>query len=65
MDMYEFLRDLADSWVLLFLFSFFVVSVLWAFRPGSTKIYEDTTQIPFRNEDRPAAESATASEEAN
>jgi len=28
--------------------------VAWAFRPGSTKIYEDTASIPFRHVDAPA-----------
>ncbi len=64
MEIYEFLRDLADSWVLVLLFSFFVASILWAFRPGSTKVYDDTMQIPFRNEDKPASEAAAGTEEA-
>jgi cytochrome c oxidase cbb3-type subunit 4 len=38
--------------------------IVWAFRPGSTKAYEDTQQIPFRNEDKPASEAAAGTEEA-
>jgi cytochrome c oxidase cbb3-type subunit IV len=55
MDTYSLLREFADSWMLLFLFSVFVVVVIWAFRPGSTKIYKDVADIPFRHSDKPAA----------
>ena len=54
MELYTLLRQFADSWMLLFLFSVFVVVVIWAFRPGSSKTYEDTANIPFRHEDKPA-----------
>jgi cytochrome c oxidase cbb3-type subunit IV len=54
MDIYTLLRDFADSWMLLFLFSFFVLIVFWAFRPGSTKTYRDVADIPFRHVDAPA-----------
>jgi len=54
MDQYTFLRQLADSWMLLALFAFFVGVVLWVFRPGSTKQYQDTANIPFRHDDKPA-----------
>ena len=35
MENYSFLRELADSWGLLVLFTFFVGMVLWVLRPGS------------------------------
>lgn len=54
MEIYTLLRQIADSWMLLFLFVFFIGVVLWVFRPGSTKTYEDTSNIPFRNETKPA-----------
>lgn len=54
MEEYTFLRQFADSWMLLLLFAFFIGVVVWAFRPGSTKIYKDTANIPFRHEDKPA-----------
>ena len=50
MDTYSFLRELADSWGLLFLVVFFLGSVLWAFRPGSRKGHADTANVVFRNE---------------
>lgn len=56
MDTYSILREFADSWMLLVLFLFFVGVVVWAFRPGSTKTYESTADIPFRHEDKPATD---------
>ncbi|KPP85901.1 MAG: cytochrome c oxidase cbb3-type subunit IV [Rhodobacteraceae bacterium HLUCCO07] len=57
METYTFLRQFADSWMLLALFTFFVGMVLWVlFRPGSTETYEDVANIPFRHEDKPAPE---------
>ena len=55
MDTYSLLREIADSWVLLILFLFFIGVVIWAFRPGSRRVHEETSSIPFRHEDRPAA----------
>ncbi len=63
-DTYTLLREIADSWVMLAMLLFFLLVIVWAFRPGSTKAYEDTQQIPFRNEDKPASEAAAGTEEA-
>ncbi|MEX0969950.1 MAG: cbb3-type cytochrome c oxidase subunit 3 [Paracoccaceae bacterium] len=49
--MYNFLREMADSWGLVFLFVVFVGAVLFAFRPGSRKIHEDSANIPLRNDE--------------
>ncbi|MFV2053949.1 cbb3-type cytochrome c oxidase subunit 3 [Aliiroseovarius sp. YM-037] len=57
MDLYTLLREFADSWMLLFLFCFFIGCVIWAFRPGSRKTHQDTANIPFRHEDKPASDS--------
>lgn len=54
METYSFLREFADSWMLLMLFSVFVAVVIWVFRPGSTATYRDTANIPFRHDDAPA-----------
>jgi len=51
---YHILREIADSWVLLALFAFFVGVIFWVFRPGSRKVYKDVANIPFRHEDKPA-----------
>jgi len=53
MDTYSLLREFADSWFLLAMFLFFVGCIAWAFRPGSRRIHEETSQIPFRNDDGP------------
>jgi cytochrome c oxidase cbb3-type subunit 4 len=54
MDLYSALREFADSWALVALMLFFLGVIAWAFRPGSRAMHEDISQIPFRNEDRPA-----------
>ncbi|MGB0439783.1 MAG: cbb3-type cytochrome c oxidase subunit 3 [Paracoccaceae bacterium] len=54
METYSILREFADSWMLLALFSFFVGVIIWVFRPGATRTYTDTANIPFRHEDKPA-----------
>ena len=56
MEKYTFLRQFADSWMLLVLFAFFVGMVIWVFRPGSTKAHRDTADIPFRHDDKPATD---------
>jgi cytochrome c oxidase cbb3-type subunit IV len=56
MHTYDFLRHIADSWVLILLVSFFLGTVLWAFRPGSRDIHQDSAAIPFRNETAPMGE---------
>ncbi len=56
MDTYSLLREIADSWVLLAMFVFFLGVVAWAFRPGSRKVHDDTANIPFRHDDKPAGD---------
>lgn len=56
-DTYSFLRELADSWVLLMMVLFYVGAILWAFRPGSRSTHEEISRIPLRND--------TLNEEAN
>jgi len=50
MDTYSVLRQIADSWVLLGMFGFFIGAIIWAFRPGSSAVYDDVGQIPLRND---------------
>ncbi|WP_306151870.1 cbb3-type cytochrome c oxidase subunit 3 [Roseovarius sp. MMSF_3281] len=64
METYSLLREFADSWMLLFLFAFFVGVVIWVFRPGATKTYEDPSGIPFRHEDKPATRGEADAKEA-
>ncbi len=54
MELYSLLREFADSWMLLMLFLVFLGVVLWAFRPGSGGTHREASEIPFRNDTRPA-----------
>lgn len=54
MEQYSFLREFADSWMLLLLFLVFIGVIAWAFRPGSRETHRDIADIPFRHEDQPA-----------
>ena len=58
---YEAVREFAGSWMLLFMFCFFIGTILWVFRPGSTKQYRDTANVIFRNETAPEADDADMS----
>lgn len=49
-DTYSFLRELADSWVLLAMVLFYLGAIVWVFRPGARDTYKDTANIPLRNE---------------
>ncbi len=60
METYSLLREFADSWMLLALFAFFIGVVIFVFRPGSTKAYENPASIPFRHEDKPAPDTCSA-----
>ncbi|MFT6676110.1 MAG: cytochrome c oxidase cbb3-type subunit 4 [Sulfitobacter sp.] len=50
MHTYSWMREFADSWMLLAMTLFFLGVVVWAFRPGSRKTHLETAQIPFRND---------------
>lgn len=56
METYSLLREIADSWVLLALFGFFLGAVVWAFRPGSRGVHDESAAIPFLHEDKPASD---------
>lgn len=53
MHMYSIMREFADSWALLSLVLAFLAIVVWAYRPGSRKVHEDSAKIPFRHDDKP------------
>ncbi|TNC51476.1 cbb3-type cytochrome c oxidase subunit 3 [Rubellimicrobium rubrum] len=61
-DTYSLLRHIADSWVLLALFLFFLGAILFAWRPGSRPLHEDAGRVPFRHDDRPLPDDASPSE---
>ncbi|PUB15400.1 cbb3-type cytochrome c oxidase subunit 3 [Yoonia sediminilitoris] len=50
MDTYSLLREIADSWVLLGMFGFFLGAAIWAFLPSQRQAREDASMIPFRDE---------------
>ncbi|MFT4706997.1 MAG: cytochrome c oxidase cbb3-type subunit 4 [Ascidiaceihabitans sp.] len=50
MDTYSFLRELADSWVLLLMFAYFIGAGIWAFLPSQAQAREDASMIPLRDE---------------
>lgn len=50
MDTYSLLRQIADSWVLLAMFCFFVGAGIWAFLPSQHRAREDARMIPLRND---------------
>lgn len=50
MDTYSLLRQIADSWVLLAMFCFFVGAGIWAFLPSQHGAREDARMIPLRND---------------
>ncbi len=54
MDTYSILRQFADSWGLLVMFLFFLSVILWAFRPGAKAAQDDSADIVFRNDRKPA-----------
>lgn len=51
MDTYSILREFADSWFLLAMFTFFVGTAIWLFLPGQKKGSTDAAGIPFRESD--------------
>lgn len=50
MDTYSFLREVADSWVLLAMFVFFLGAGIWAFLPSLSAARDEASMIPFRND---------------
>lgn len=50
MDTYSLLRQIADSWVLVAMFAFFVGAGLWAFLPSQSKARKDASLIPLRED---------------
>ena len=53
MDTYSFLRELADSWVLLAMVLFYVTACLYACRPSGRRANDEAAGIPFRHDEDP------------
>jgi cytochrome c oxidase cbb3-type subunit 4 len=62
METYSFLRELADSWVLLALTVFFVSVVVWVFRPGAKAAHNEAASVIFRNDKKPGDLSSPSKE---
>ncbi len=54
METYSFLRELADSWVLLALCIFYIGAIAWAFRPGSRAVHDEIANIPLKDDSESA-----------
>jgi cytochrome c oxidase cbb3-type subunit 4 len=50
MDTYSLLREIADSWVLLAMFAYFIGAGVWAFLPSQSKARKDASMIPLRDD---------------
>jgi len=50
MDTYSLLRQIADSWVLLAMFAFFIGAGIWAFLPSQNAARRDASMIPLRDD---------------
>lgn len=50
METYTLFREIADSWVLLAMFAFFLGAGVWAFWPSQKSKRIDASLIPFRDE---------------
>ncbi len=59
MDTYSLFRAFADSWMLLAMTLFYFGVIIWVFRPGARKQYDDSAQIPLRN-DTPVQDTGAA-----
>ncbi|MGY9045755.1 hypothetical protein P775_04400 [Puniceibacterium antarcticum] len=51
METYSIFRQIADSWVLLAMFVFFVSCIFWVYRPGARTQYAEAAGSIF-NEDK-------------
>ena len=47
-NLYEALRHFADSWALAALTLIFLAILVWVFRPGSRRNYQNQADIPFK-----------------
>ena len=56
MDTYSLLREIADSWVLLAMFTFFIGCAVLAFWPSMAADRRNAAGIPFRHERAPDAD---------
>lgn len=51
MEETSLLREMAEHWMLLTMFTLFIGAILWPFRPGSRKDHDEAANIPFAHDD--------------
>lgn len=51
METYSTMRQFADSWGLLLLFTVFIAIVIYVYRPGSRATYDDVAKSPLQKTD--------------
>ncbi len=54
-DTFTVLNQFALSWALVGMAVFFVLAVLWVFRPGSRQAHEEAANAIFRHDTHPGA----------
>lgn len=59
METYSFLRELADSWVLLAMVCFFLGVWIFAFLPALQKDRDAAAAIPFKEDRKPCAKNCS------
>jgi cytochrome c oxidase cbb3-type subunit 4 len=57
-DTYTFMRIISGSWGTVYLVMAFLAIILFTLRPGSRRAHDDSAQIPFRHDDKPASQTA-------
>ena len=57
-DTYTILQVIARSWGAMFMLLVFLGVIVYTFRPGSRSLHRETADIPFRHDDKPAADDA-------
>ena len=55
METYTFLREFADSWFLIALFTFFLGTWVFAFWPSQQSARDEAASIPIRDETTPCS----------
>lgn len=56
METYSLLREFADSWMLLALFTVFLGVFAWIWRPAAQKSHDEAANAIFRNDTKPAGD---------
>jgi cytochrome c oxidase cbb3-type subunit 4 len=59
-DTFNYLSQFAQSWALAGMSLFFLVAVLWAFRPGSSQVYDEVARSILRDDAQPPAGKSAA-----